>query len=69
MQDWQFQIIDCAQNEGQLRQRESFWQFKLKTFLPIGLNERSVSTYLCVFGKLLAMLLSSLFIAHFIVCI
>jgi len=45
MQDWQFQIIDCAQNEGQLRQRESFWQFKLKTFLPIGLNERSVSTY------------------------
>ena len=42
MEDWRFQIIDCSNTEGQLRERESFWQFKLETFLPVGLNERSV---------------------------
>ena len=42
--DWEFQIIDGAYKETQVRERESFWQHKLKTFLPIGLNERSVPT-------------------------
>ena len=44
MDDWQFQIIDSSRTEVQLRERESFWQYKLKTFLPLGLNERNVPT-------------------------
>ena len=44
MADWKFQIIDSSKTEVHLRERESFWQYKLKTFLPIGLNERSVPT-------------------------
>ena len=44
LEDWQFQIIDSSNSEMQLRERESFWQHRLKTFLPIGLNERSVPT-------------------------
>ena len=42
MADWDFQLIDKSDNETQLRERELFWQYKLNTFLPIGLNERSV---------------------------
>ena len=45
MDDWKFQIIDSANSEKALRERESFWQYKLNTFLPIGLNERGVSTF------------------------
>ena len=37
MSDWNFQIIDSSNNEEQLRKRESFWQYKLETFLPKGL--------------------------------
>ena len=45
MEDWQFQIIDGANSEKTLRERESFWQYKLDTFSPKGLNERGVSTF------------------------
>ena len=45
MDDWQFQIIDSANSEKALRERESFWQYKLNTYLPNGLNERSVPTF------------------------
>ena len=44
MEDWQFQIFDSANSEVQLRDWESFWQHRLNTFLPIGLNDRSVPT-------------------------
>ena len=42
MNDWCFQLIDKCDNEHKVRERESFWQFKLNTFLPLGLNERTV---------------------------
>jgi len=42
MDDWKVTIIDKAENEIELRGRESFWQHKLKTFHPHGLNERFV---------------------------
>ncbi|MEO0687435.1 MAG: hypothetical protein AAFY76_20890, partial [Cyanobacteria bacterium J06649_11] len=42
LDDFRFQIIDSSNTEVQLRERESFWQYKLKTFLPLGLNERKV---------------------------
>ena len=44
MEDWSFQIIDKSNNTKQLREREAFWQFKLDTFAPRGLNERNVNT-------------------------
>ena len=41
-EDFSFKIIDTANNDADLRQRESFWQYKLKTFTPEGLNIRDV---------------------------
>ena len=39
---WSFQLIDSSPNGPMLLQRESFWQYELKTFLPEGLNDRDV---------------------------
>ena len=44
MDDWSFQIIDQADSLDRLRERESFWQYKLNSFVPHGLNEREVPT-------------------------
>ena len=41
--DWQFTLIDKATDTTSLRRKESFWQYKLKTFSPQGLNEREVT--------------------------
>ena len=43
MDDWSFILIDSASGEDSVRRKESFWQFKLNTFFPTGLNEREVS--------------------------
>ena len=43
MDDWSFIIIDSAGDVGSVRRKESFWQYKLNTFTPNGLNEREVS--------------------------
>ena len=43
--DFSFKIIDGAGSLKEIRKKESFWQYKLKTFLPEGLNERNVSTF------------------------
>ena len=40
--DFSFKLIDSAKNEADLRQRESFWQYRLATFTPQGLNLRDV---------------------------
>ena len=40
--DWSLKIIDQAEDEASLRRRESFWQNKLNTFVPNGLNDREV---------------------------
>ena len=44
IEDWSFQIIDQADTLARLRERESFWQYKLGCFIPQGLNEREVPT-------------------------
>lgn len=43
MEDWSFTFIDQAENLPSLRRKESFWQHKLNTFQPNGLNERDVT--------------------------
>ena len=43
MGDWAFTLIDQAQNLKSLRIREIFWQEKLQTFMPLGLNEKEVT--------------------------
>ena len=40
--DFSFKLIDHAQSEEDLRQREAFWQYRLATFVPQGLNIRDV---------------------------
>ena len=42
LNDWSITLIDQANTEESLRRQESFWQYKLKTFFPDGLNERAV---------------------------
>ena len=43
--DFSFKIIDGADSLNEVRKKESFWQYKLKTFLPDGLSERNVDTF------------------------
>ena len=40
MGDWKEILIDSAKSLEELRAKELFWQCKLKTFVPDGLNER-----------------------------
>ena len=40
--DWSIKLIDQADDETTVRKKESFWQHKLNTFVPNGLNEREV---------------------------
>ena len=44
LNDWSFQIIDQSDSLERVRERESFWQHKLNSFIPYGLNEREVPT-------------------------
>ncbi len=44
LEDWSFQLIDQSENLERVRERESFWQHKLDTFFPNGLNVREVPT-------------------------
>ena len=43
--DFSFQ---SARNLMELRKRESFWQYKRRTFTPEALNDRNITTY-CAF--------------------
>jgi len=43
MNDWAFTLIDQSQDLTSLRKREVFWQDTLKTFIPLGLNEKEVT--------------------------
>ena len=42
IEDMEFTLIDSACNNTDARKRESFWQYKLATFEPAGLNVRNV---------------------------
>ena len=41
--DWEFVLIDQAEDIPSARRRETFWQNYLNTFIPYGLNEREVA--------------------------
>ena len=43
--DWQFTLIEQCETQEQLKQRETFWQHRLKTFYPYGLNEKKEYLY------------------------
>ena len=40
--DWEITIIDHAETVKSLRKKELYWDHKLKTCAPFGLNERDV---------------------------
>ena len=42
MEDWEVTLIDHAPDLPSVRRRESFWQYKLNSFSPDGLNDRNV---------------------------
>ena len=41
--DWQFMLNDQCTTNADLRKKEVYWQHRLKTFFPNGLNEREKS--------------------------
>ena len=43
--DWQFTLIEQCETHEQLKEREKFWQHRLKTFYPYGLNEKKEYLY------------------------
>ena len=38
--DWEVALFEKCETHKRLRQRGTFWQHKLKTFYPLGLNEK-----------------------------
>ena len=42
---WDFEISEQCKTHVQLKQRETFWQHRLKTFYPIGLDEKEEYLY------------------------
>ena len=38
--DWDFTLFEQCETHKQLKERETFWQHQLKTFSPLGLNEK-----------------------------
>jgi len=42
MSDFEFILIDQGSDEKSVRKKERFWQYKLQTFLPKGLNDCEV---------------------------
>ena len=45
MSDWEITLIDQTESVGDLRRRESFWQYEIDTFQPNGLNERDMALF------------------------
>ena len=43
--DMEITLIDQTESKDDLKRRESFWQYKLDTFQPNGLNERDVALF------------------------
>ena len=42
IEDWIITLIDRADTLKELRKKELYWMYKLKTYAPYGLNEREV---------------------------
>ena len=43
--DWDFVLFEQCETHEQWKERETFWQHRLKTFYPIGLNEKEEYLY------------------------
>ena len=43
--DWDFTLFEQCETHKQLKERETFWQHRLKTFYPLGLNEKEEYLY------------------------
>ena len=43
--DWDFTLFEQCETYKQLKERETFWQGRLKTFYPLGLNEKEEYLY------------------------
>ena len=43
--NWQFTLIEQCETHKQLKERETFWQHRLKTFYPYELNEKKEYLY------------------------
>ena len=41
-EDWVITLIDSAETLKELRTKELYWMYRLKTYAPYGLNERNV---------------------------
>ena len=42
IEDWVITLIDSANTLTELRRKELYWMYKLKTYAPYGLDERDV---------------------------
>ena len=42
---WNFVILEHRETHAQLKERETFWQHRLKTFYPKGLNKKEEYLY------------------------
>ena len=45
IEDWGFTLFEQCETHKQLKERESFWQHRLKTFYPLGINEKEEYLY------------------------
>ena len=43
--DWEITLTDQKESVDYLRRRESFWQYRLDTFQPNGLNEHDAALF------------------------
>ena len=43
--DWQFTLIEQYEKHDQLKEKETFLQYRLKTFYPYGLHEKKECLY------------------------
>ena len=42
MEDWVITLIDSGDTLKELGKKELYWMYKLKTYVPYGLNKRDV---------------------------
>ena len=68
MSHWEIALIDQTESVDDLRRRESFWQSKLDTFQPNGLNQHDVALFWHVYLLNLYIAFSFSSLTHYIYC-
>ena len=63
--DWQLKLIEQCETHEQLKQRETFWQHRLKTFDPYGVHEKKEYFYFIISFFRTFRLLGIQFFNHF----